>query len=76
MQVPQRRPFSGSNRIARGLSLMDGAGPQENSRVYPGSGGDPRAMASEWSVPGPPVLYRELALLTKFMISVLLWELG
>jgi len=47
---------------------MDGADLQERSRVYPGSGGDHRAMASEWSAPGPPILYRELALLTKFMI--------
>jgi hypothetical protein len=40
---------------------MDGADPQEKSRVYPGSGGDHGAMAPLWSVPGPSQVYRELA---------------
>ena len=62
--VRKHRPLSVSSREARGLSLSDGADPQERSRVYSDSGGDHEAMASLWSVPGPLQVYRELPLPT------------
>ena len=60
--VRKQRPLSVSSREARGLSLLDGADPQEASRVYSDSGDDHEATASLWSVPGPLLVYRELPL--------------
>jgi hypothetical protein len=58
----KQRPLSVSSQEARGLSLSDGADPQEKSRVYSDSGGDHEAYASLWSAPGPSQVYRELPL--------------